>query len=217
MRRKLAAGAIVLLALFGWTAAYVQRGKVPAEAIQSSVIRTQALLDRAWALPVAATFRHGIAWQSNPSVCGAASLANVFRSFAEAADTEAAVLAGTSHCWFRICIIGLTLDQLAELARAHTKRKVSVLRDLTPERFRELLHEANNPDRRYIINFSRASIFGAGVGHHSPIGGYLEREDLVFVLDVNRDFQPWLVERSRLFSAMDTLDGDKKRGLLLLE
>jgi len=190
---------------------------MPAEAIQSSVIRTQALLDRAWALPVAATFRHGIAWQSNPSVCGAASLANVFRSFAEAADTEAGVLAGTSHCWFGICIIGLTLDQLAELARAHTKRKVSVLRDLTPETFRELLHEANNPDRRYIINFSRASIFGAGVGHHSPIGGYLEREDLVFVLDINRDFQPWLVERSRLFSAMDTLDGDKKRGLLLIE
>ena len=92
-----------------------------------------------------------------------------------------------------------------------------MLRDLTPETFRELLHEANNPDRRYIINFSRASIFGAGVGHHSPIGGYLEREDLVFVLDINRDFQPWLVERSRLFSAMDTLDGDKKRGLLLIE
>jgi hypothetical protein len=62
-----------------------------------------------------------------------------------------------------------------------------VLRDLTPETFRELLHEANNPDRRYIINFSRASIFGAGVRHHSPIGGYLEREDLIFVLDVNRD------------------------------
>ena len=41
--------------------------------------------------------------------------------------------------------------------------------------------------------------------------------DLVFVLDINRDFQPWLVERSRLFSAMDTLDGDKKRGLLLTE
>ena len=37
------------------------------------------------------------------------------------------------------------------------------------------------------------------------------------MLDVNRDFQPWLVERSRLFSAMDTLDSDKKRGLLLIE
>jgi len=36
-------------------------------------------------------------------------------------------------------------------------------------------------------------------------------------VSVNRDFQPWLVERSRLFSAIDMLDGDKKRGLLLIE
>jgi hypothetical protein len=92
-----------------------------------------------------------------------------------------------------------------------------VLRDLTAESFREHLRRANDPNRRYIINFARERIFGAGVGHHSPIGGYLEAEDLVFVLDVNRNFQPWLIERSRLFSAMDTFDGDKKRGLLLIE
>ena len=79
------------------------------------------------------------------------------------------------------------------------------------------MRRANDPARRYIINFSRTSLFGAGAGHHSPIGAYLEREDLVFVLDVNQDFGPWLVERSRLFAAMDTPDGDKKRGLLLIE
>jgi hypothetical protein len=37
------------------------------------------------------------------------------------------------------------------------------------------------------------------------------------VLDVNPDYQPWLVERTRLFAAVNTLDGDKKRGLLLIE
>jgi hypothetical protein len=40
---------------------------------------------------------------------------------------------------------------------------------------------------------------------------------LVFVLDVNEDYKPWLVERERLFSAMNTVDGDQKRGLLLIE
>jgi hypothetical protein len=34
------------------------------------------------------------------------------------------------------------------------------------------------------------------------------------VLDVNRDFQPWLIERARLFAAMDTWEVKKKRGLL---
>jgi hypothetical protein len=40
---------------------------------------------------------------------------------------------------------------------------------------------------------------------------------LVFILDVNPDYQPRLVERARLFAAVNTLDGDKKRGLLLIE
>ncbi len=113
--------------------------------------------------------------------------------------------------------MGLTLDELAEVARRHTKRTVTVLRDLTPDTFHELLRHANDPGRRYIVNFSREPIFGAGGGHHSPIGGYLEAEDLVFVLDVNLDFQPWLVEGRRLFAAMDTFDGEKKRGLLQIE
>jgi retron-type reverse transcriptase len=34
---------------------------------------------------------------------------------------------------------------------------------------------------------------------------------------VNRDYQPWLIERTRLFAAMDTWDGKRKRGLLLIE
>jgi hypothetical protein len=67
------------------------------------------------------------------------------------------------------------------------------------------------------VNFSRERIFGAGVGHHSPIGGYLEAEDLVFILDVNPDYQPWLVERKRLSESVNTLDGKKTRGLLLIE
>ena len=112
--------------------------------------------------------------------------------------------------------MGLTLDELAEVAR-HGNRKVTVLRDLTPDDFREHLRRSNDPSRRYIANFSREPVFGAGVGHHSPIGGYLEAEDLVFVLDVNGEFQPWLVERERLYSALNTFDGSKKRGLLLIE
>lgn len=113
--------------------------------------------------------------------------------------------------------MGLTLDELAEVAQVRTNRQVTVLRDLGAEEFRQHLIRSNDTGRRYILNFNRKEIFGEGVGHHSPIGGYLEDLDLVFVLDVNRDFQPWLVERSRLFAAMDTFDGDRKRELLLIE
>ena len=214
--KHLLIGTLVFLVLGAGAIALVPPSVSP-QAIQSSVVRTEEVLTRAWQLPVAATFKPQVTWQSNRSLCGPASVANVFRSFAEPATTESAVLAGTGRCWTGMCFFGLTLDELADVARKNTKRKVTVLRDLTDQEFREHMRRSNDSARRYIINFTRTGIFGAGAGHHSPIGGYLEAEDLVFVLDVNQDFRPWLVERSRLFSAMDTLDGDKKRGLLLIE
>ena len=64
-----------------------------------------------------------------------------------------------------------------------------MLRNLTAEEFREHMKRANDPGRRYIVNFTREKIFGAGSGHHSPIGGYLEAEDMVLVLDVKRGVQ----------------------------
>ncbi|UVK37873.1 phytochelatin synthase family protein [Mesorhizobium sp. AR10] len=220
MKRSLAFGVIAGVGLLGGAALLiVGQSAVSPDAIQSSVTRAPALIDSAWKLPVAATFNADLAWQSNGSRCGPASLANTFRSIGEEETTEAEVLEGTGKCWTGYCIIGLTPDELADVAQAKTGRKVSVLRNLSADEFREHMKRANDPGRRYIINFTRETIFGAGGGHFSPVGGYLEAEDMVFVLDVNERYKPWLVERERLFSAMDTVDsdGDKKRGLLLIE
>jgi Phytochelatin synthase len=206
----------IVLAVAG-VEAVLSRTKVSPEAIQSSVIHADDAVEQAWKLPAAASFRHEVSWQSNASLCGPSSLANVFRSFGENVTSESSVLAGTGLCWSGYCIMGLTLDELAELARAKTRRNVTVLRDMSAEEFRENLKRSNEPANRYIINFDRKMIFGAGSGHHSPIGGYLENDDLVFVLDVNREYRPWLVKRTRLFDAMNTWDGDKKRGMLLIE
>ena len=114
---------------------------------------------------------------------------------------------------------GLTLDQLATIAREKLRRKVTVLRDLDLAAFREHLTHVNDPARRYVVNFSRAPLFETGGGHHSPIAAYLRDEDLVLVLDVNKKYGPWLVKPDRLYEAMNTLDAtaQKKRGLLLIE
>jgi len=208
---------VVTAGLLAAGALVVGQSRVPSEAMASSVTRAPELIERAWHLPVAATFHRYVSWQSNGSRCGPAAVANAYRSLGESASTEGKVLAGTGRCWTGVCILGLTLDELADVARANTSRKVTVLRDLSEDLFLAHLRRSNDPGRRYIVNFDRAQIFGAGVGHHSPIGGYLEAEDLVFVLDVNSDYQPWLVERKRLFAAVNTFDGDKRRGLLLIE
>jgi len=217
MKRTLSIAAVTLVVAFVAGVMFLIPPTVPPEVIERSVIHEQTLLEKSWLLPTASAFGHYVAYQSNQSLCGPASIANILRSFGEPADTEKKVLAHTTKCWSGICFFGLSLDELADVTQPATKRSVTVLRDLTPEAFRDELTHVNDPSRRYVINFARAPIFGSGVGHHSPIGGYLEAEDLVLVLDVNEKFKPWLVERSRLYDAMNTLDGDKKRGLLTIE
>jgi hypothetical protein len=216
MKRALSIAAVTLVAAFVAGVMFLLPPTVPPEVIERSVIHEQTLLEKAWRLPNASAFGR---WTSSPTspYAGPQAFANILRSFGEPADTEKKVLAHTTKCWSGICFFGLSLDELADATRTATKRSVTVLRDLTPEAFRDELGHVNDPSRRYVINFSRAPIFGSGVGHHSPIGGYLEAEDLVLVLDVNEKFKPWLVERSRLYDAMNTVDGDKKRGLLRIE
>jgi hypothetical protein len=175
------------------------------------------LLERAWHLPVASTYQQRFFFQPNGSVCGPTSVANVLRSLGNEAATVDSVLAGTRECWTGICWGGVSLEELAEVTRHATGRKVTVLRDLTLTQFRDELRHVNDPDRRYVANFQRAPLFGEGGGHHSPIAGYLEAEDLALVLDVNENFKPWLVRSERLFQAVDTVDADQKRGLLRIE
>lgn len=227
-RKRILIGAVavvlLLLAVPGWFFVRLRllapsyEGVVSIEA--ADAYQDDALLDRAWSLPVARTFDHRVAWQSNGSTCGPTSLANVLRSLGDHAATEDSVLEGTGECWTGFCLGGLTLEELAEIARAAAPdREVTILRDLTIEQLREHLAQSNDPSVRYIANFSRGPLFGRGGGHHSPIAGYLEDLDLVFVLDVNDEYRPWLVPTERLFAAIDTEDSSsgRKRGLLRIE
>jgi hypothetical protein len=177
-----------------------------------------ALLERAWSLPVARTFLHELDFQSNGSVCGPTSVANVFRSLGEGPVTPRAVLEGTGKCPLDFCFNGLTLDQLADVARSKSRRSVTVLSGLSLDEFRMHMRHTNDDNRRYLVNFQRGLLFGQGYGHHSPIAGYLEDRDLVFVLDVNAKFGPWLVPTERLYNAVSAPDpsSGKPRGLLLI-
>ncbi len=178
-----------------------------------------ALLEKAWALPVAQLYKPGLEFQRNPSFCGPTSVVNVLRSLGTQAD-QATVLEGTETKTAAGMVMGgLTLDQLAEIARKKLGKKVTVLHELDLAGFRAQLARANDPAVRLILNFHRGPIFGKGGGHHSPIAGYLAAEDLAFVLDVNESFKPWLVKSERLYEAMNTVDkgAGKKRGLLVIE
>lgn len=214
---KIIAAIIVLLPLLGLGGIIIlieTTSPAPPEVIAKSVDRDAGRLARALALPVAKTYPNPLRWQGNGSTCGPTSVLNVFDSMGADYAGIGDVLDGTGKCWTGYCLGGLTLDELAEVGRQDSGREVVLLRDLSLEAFTEHMKASNDPQNRYIINFHREPIFGMGGGHHSPIGGYLEGDDLVLVLDVNEAYGAWLIERERLFAAMDTLDGDNKRGLL---
>jgi hypothetical protein len=169
------------------------------------------LLEKAWALPVAAKYSPLLS-QGFRSICGPTSVANVLRSLD--VKTGPNPLKG----------FGLRAMSLEQIVREGGEVmpegwSATVVRPASVEQLREELRCSNDERVRYIANFSRGPLFGRGGGHHSPIGGYLEAEDLAFVLDVNRGFGPWLTPVERLFDAMNTVDrGDgRTRGLARFE
>ena len=186
---------------------------------KSAEYQDPALLAKAWALPVASLYRAGVDFQSNGSFCGPTSVVNVMHSL-HLGGEQKTILAGTDvSTVFGFLPGGITLDRLAELARSKVGKDVTILRDVDLATFREHVRRSNDPTRRYVINFHRGPLFATGGGHHSPILGYLADEDLVFVLDVNKKYGPWLAKPERLYEAMNTVDGSahKKRGLLVIE
>jgi hypothetical protein len=221
-RRIVLAVVFVIIALVAYfplrATVFAPRFDVPSIA-RAPQYKDAALFDRAWALPVAQTFARHVDSQNNGSFCGPASVANILRSLGVADASQSMVVDGSGKCRIGVCIPGVTLDELADIARRKTSKTVTVVRDIDLETFRTHLKRTNDPTRRYLVNFHRGLLFGKGVGHHSPIAGYLEAEDLVLVLDVNPAFGPWLVTSERLFRAMDSIDSSsgKKRGLIVFE
>jgi len=180
------------------------------------------LLEKAWALPVAAAYRSAIFdYQRNASVCGPTSVVDIMRSLGRPQNQETVLDGADVWTLFGYVVpAGMTLDEVAALLHLRTGQPVKILRDLDLAAFRAELPHMNDPARRYLVNFTRGPLFGRGHGHHSPILGYLPDEDLVFIGDVNRDYAgPWLVKAERLFAAIDTIDDSsgKKRGLLVVD
>lgn len=219
-RRRAGASAGVVVAIAAL--AFVVARREPPSSVTSieraASYQSPALLEKAWALPVAATFRAGFDVQRNASFCGPASVVNVQRSLGAQSD-QSIVLEGTGVSTVFGFVPGLTLDELASVTRHRTGRNVTILRELDLPTLRTELAKANDPAVRFLANFHRGPLFGRGGGHHSPIAGYLPEEDLVFVLDVNASYRPWLVSPERLLEAMNTVDSATglKRGLLRIE
>lgn len=176
------------------------------------------LLAQAWQLPVAQKYRP-FQFQVNWAYCGPAAVNNTLASLGLPTTSQSDVLDKGGPSMWRVLVMGLTLDELANnLEKQDPRIRAQVLRGLTFEQFMQHVKLSNDPNRRYIINFTREPLFGVKIGHHSPLGGYLEDQNLVFVLDVHNDYKPFLVPPELLYEAMNTVDSasERLRGMVLV-
>lgn len=118
---------------------------------------------------------------------------------------------------------GLTLDNLANILSKVHKLHVKLTyaadySDQSLEEFRDVLRKYLNEDREFIIaNFDGQVLETNTGGHISPIVAYDEDTDRVLVLDVAMHKNRWyFASIKKLYAAMNTKDGDKYRGFLVV-
>lgn len=90
--------------------------------------------------------------------------------------------------------------------------------DVTVEDFRLDLQACLQTSGQFMaVNYLRTMVGQAGGGHISPIAAYNESEDAVLILDVSKyKYPPVWVKLNHLFRAMETSDGAKSRGYVLI-
>jgi len=164
--------------------------------------------------------------QSRRGFCGPATGAAVInaalRPPAEVTQTSLFTPAASAvKSELAVSFSGLTLDELAQILRAHglhVRAFHSEQSDVAS--FRTAAQAAlSEPLTFLVVNYDRRALGQSGAGHISPIGAFSPATDHVLVLDVAAYRYPYTwVPVTRLWSAMNTVDSDsgRTRGYLLV-
>jgi len=118
---------------------------------------------------------------------------------------------------------GVTLSEFSQMLKYGHNFKVTKIHALKNtekeiEQFRKNLKTAFTNDKKYIIaNYNGKKIGKKTGGHISPVVAYDEQSDSVLILDVALHKEKWFwVSIQEFYEAMNTKDGDKYRGYLIV-
>jgi hypothetical protein len=120
-----------------------------------------------------------------------------------------------------VSLAGLTLDELAQMLRAHGLVAQVIHSDQSDvDSFRTSVQATLSEPLTYVVvNYDRPVLGQSGAGHISPLGAFDPHTDRVLVLDVAAHRYPYTwVPVTRLWRAMNTIDTDsgRARGYLLI-
>jgi hypothetical protein len=122
---------------------------------------------------------------------------------------------------WQVSVAGMTLDQLADLLRAHDlAASVVHASESDLAAFRASARASLlDPSDVLIVNYDRAVLHQEGGGHISPVVAYHAATDRFLVLDVaSHKYPPTWVAAEALWQAMNTLDASSgaSRGFVLV-
>jgi hypothetical protein len=170
--------------------------------------------------------------QRSGNFCGVASGVMVLNALQVAAPVDEGIGASfyTQDNFFNECarrvlsptlMPGMTLDQLADLLQCHPAVAQAVhAGDTTLAEFRTLAAKnVATPGDYLIVNYDRAGVGQAKMGHISPLAAYDAKADKFLLLDVARyKYPPVWADAAALFDAMRTDDfvAGKTRGFVVV-
>jgi len=164
--------------------------------------------------------------QSRRGYCGVASatmVVNALRPASVPVSQQTFFTARTSavRSSWQVTLAGMTLDQLADLLRAHDLTVALVHTSQSDlETFRSAARTSLlDPSDFLLVNYDRVALHQHGSGHISPVVAYHAATDRFLILDVaSYNYPPTWVPAADLWNAMNTVDASsgKSRGFVLV-
>jgi|GEM_PF-4389345 hypothetical protein len=117
-----------------------------------------------------------------------------------------------------VMLRGLDLPEIERSFRIHGAKTLSIDGpQMSIKKLRDLVKKTvNDPAHVLVVNYGRAELGQAGIGHYSPIGAYDQRTDRALVLDVaSYKYAPVWVRMADLHQAIATVgEGGAPRGVI---
>jgi hypothetical protein len=224
-------GALVLLTC-GARAANAQHAALPESLVALDSDEGQKLLAESTARRDFFALAEQYVTQKNPGYCGIASAVmalNALQVSAPTAPEWGAPFFTQENIWNDAAKTvtppdfkgGITIDQLADIVRAHpATAEAHHASETTLEEFRDLAAKnMASPSDYLIVNYNRQDVGQEFMGHISPLGAYHAASDRFLLLDVARyKYPPVWVKAAALFAAMNTHDivSGKSRGFVVV-
>jgi hypothetical protein len=195
---------------------------------ETSSFQDADLLSLIWSSPIGLCYSNAVEFQEREGFCSSATQRSILKSIPNFKPQN------VPEPKLRSATLQVLATELEQGGHGMIKTTI-VYASEGYDAYLDVLRKVNDVKYRVSINFLRSPLFGFKRpfwlpinlvscffgGHHSPLLGYLEEQNLVAVFDVNHNYGAFLVDARRLYDAVATFpivgSQGNPRGLVIAE